>query len=421
MTRLAEMFNVNHFIVSQVNPHVVPFLLKEEDAIAAQANQQSMTAFAAGPGWLHSVATLARSEALHRIHVLAELGIFPNALSKVRSVLSQTYSGDITILPEIPYAHFPRVLKNPTTDFMLQATLGGERATWPKLSRIQDHCAIELALDNAIQKLRARVAFSPSQVDLRMNAFAKHLLSREGSDSARNRVNGRERRIRDSRHHGTYPLGREERNVRLAPQQIVSSRALEFSDSNPTVNYAGLTNLMPTFSGNRPIAHTHFAPQVDTTSSSSPAPETDESETEFPSSSTDTPPSPEPRVWPHRRVLFTFASQPATPSTASHRKKGIGTPPPDTLGLATTRKVAPAMAPSAAETEYKKLFHTATGGGLSSFADAYPTPPEVPRRGRRSGAPQDLRIDISGTKGMMMRKKRSNSTGIRRLAPPTSR
>jgi len=26
MARLSEQFNVNHFIVSQVNPHVVPFL-----------------------------------------------------------------------------------------------------------------------------------------------------------------------------------------------------------------------------------------------------------------------------------------------------------------------------------------------------------------------------------------------------------
>lgn len=25
MVKLAEMFNVNHFIVSQVNPHVIPF------------------------------------------------------------------------------------------------------------------------------------------------------------------------------------------------------------------------------------------------------------------------------------------------------------------------------------------------------------------------------------------------------------
>jgi len=167
MTRLAEMFNVNHFIVSQVNPHVVPFLVKEEDSIAQEAQQSSGTV-AAGPSWLNSAAHLAKSEALHRMHIMAELGVFPNTLTKVISVLSQKYSGDITIMPEISYADFPRILKNPTPEFMFQAMLCGERATWPKLSRIRNHCAIELALDDAVQKLRARVVFSPSQVDLRL-------------------------------------------------------------------------------------------------------------------------------------------------------------------------------------------------------------------------------------------------------------
>lgn len=167
MTRLAEMFNVNHFIVSQVNPHVVPFLVKEEDSIVQEA-QQGCGTVAAGPSWLNSAAQLAKSEALHRMHTLAEVGIFPNTLGKVISVLSQKYSGDITIMPEISYADFPRILANPTPEFMRHAMLCGERATWPKLSRIKNHCAIELALDDAVQKLRARVVFSPSQVNLRL-------------------------------------------------------------------------------------------------------------------------------------------------------------------------------------------------------------------------------------------------------------
>ncbi len=29
MRRLAELFNVNHFIVSQVNPHIIPIMLDE--------------------------------------------------------------------------------------------------------------------------------------------------------------------------------------------------------------------------------------------------------------------------------------------------------------------------------------------------------------------------------------------------------
>jgi TAG lipase / steryl ester hydrolase / phospholipase A2 / LPA acyltransferase len=165
MTRLAEMFNVNHFIVSQVNPHVVPFLAKDDTAITR--NSQITSSRAGTADWLFTVTNLAKGEALHRMQVLADLGIFPNLVTKARSVLSQKYSGDITILPEIYYRDFPRMLKNPTAEFMVQACLSGERATWPKLSRIRNHCAVELELDAAVQQLRARVVFSPSQVDLR--------------------------------------------------------------------------------------------------------------------------------------------------------------------------------------------------------------------------------------------------------------
>ncbi|KAF2270934.1 patatin-domain-containing protein, partial [Lojkania enalia] len=165
MTRLAEMFNVNHFVVSQVNPHVVPFLAKEEEVISAEAQEAS--AISASPTWIHNLAHLAKGEALHRLQVLSDIGVLPNYLTKVRSVINQRYSGDITIFPAISYAHFPRVLSNPTTEYMLQCMLTGERATWPKLSRIKNHVAIELAIDETIRQFRARVVFSPSQVDLR--------------------------------------------------------------------------------------------------------------------------------------------------------------------------------------------------------------------------------------------------------------
>lgn len=165
MARLAEMFNVNHFIVSQVNPHVVPFLSKE---FVISPDQAPVSPESSTMGWGETVVKLAVGEVLHRMNMFAEIGIFRTSLTKARSVLSQKYSGDITILPEVSYADFPKILKNPTTEFMFQATLRGERASWPKLSRIRNHCAIELALDTAIHKIRTRVVFSPSQVDLRL-------------------------------------------------------------------------------------------------------------------------------------------------------------------------------------------------------------------------------------------------------------
>ncbi|KAJ4384274.1 Lipase 5 [Didymella sp. IMI 355093] len=161
MTRLAEMFNINHFIVSQVNPHVVPFLEKEEELVTAEAQD---TAFSAGSSWMSSAASLAKGEVLHRLQVVAEMGIFPTYATKLSGLLSQRYSGDINIFPAISYADFPRVLSNPTTEYMLGCLLTGQRATWPKLSRIQNHVAIELALDSLIHKIKARlrIFISPS-------------------------------------------------------------------------------------------------------------------------------------------------------------------------------------------------------------------------------------------------------------------
>ncbi|KAK3496241.1 acyl transferase/acyl hydrolase/lysophospholipase [Neurospora crassa] len=176
MTRLAEMFNVNHFIVSQVNPHIVPFLSKDDRLYPrnhpGRLRQQKAAAQENNSEWLYYLTTLAKDEAVHRLHFLTEFGIFPGLLTKLRSILSQRYSGDITILPELELQDLPRILKNPTSEFMLRNCLIGERATWPKLSRIRDRLAIELALDQAVHALRARVVFGKSQVDLSRSSGA---------------------------------------------------------------------------------------------------------------------------------------------------------------------------------------------------------------------------------------------------------
>lgn len=60
MKRLSELFNVNHFIVSQVNPHVAPFLLQ--------------TMPSAGPRRIWSgLLYLIRSEIKHRINQVKKI------------------------------------------------------------------------------------------------------------------------------------------------------------------------------------------------------------------------------------------------------------------------------------------------------------------------------------------------------------
>ncbi|PLB38686.1 putative Patatin family phospholipase [Aspergillus candidus] len=161
MDRLSEMFNVNHFIVSQVNPHVVPFLPKDEGAMHASSRLSPLS-----QPWVGSLVRFTRDEIVHRINTAVDMGLFPTALTKLASIVDQKYSGDITIYPEIPLRDFPRVLTNPTSDFIAESCLRGQRATWPKIARIRNHLAIEMALDSAIQRVRARLAFCRSEVDL---------------------------------------------------------------------------------------------------------------------------------------------------------------------------------------------------------------------------------------------------------------
>ncbi|RAL15975.1 putative Patatin family phospholipase [Aspergillus homomorphus CBS 101889] len=228
ISRLAEMFNVNHFIVSQVNPHVVPFLPRDDGP-----DQHEQTPFTASK-WLHTATHLAKDEIMYRLTVLSDMGICPTSLTKTMSIVNQKYSGDINIYPEILYSNFPVMLKNPNTEFMLQACLSGERATWPKLGRIRNHCAIELALDMAVQKMRARVTFCPAKVRVMPEGFLSHSIGSLDSTGGRGRMLNR----RSSYNHELErrrPIKHHTSN-QIVPQ-LQRSRSVYGSDQSQSMDF----------------------------------------------------------------------------------------------------------------------------------------------------------------------------------------
>lgn len=415
MTRLAELFNVNHFIVSQVNPHVVPFLTKEEDSIT-QGEEDSISTMAAGPAWLHGITHLAKEEALHRMHTMAELGIFPNTLSKAVSVLSQKYSGDITILPEISYADFPRMLSNPTTEFMLHAQLSGERATWPKLSRIKNHCAIELALDDAVQKLRARVVFSPSQVDLRLGTH-----TRSNSD-IRKSIRGKDRTKRrpwsqnsapgfqtNAYLHPTY----DSSPSRPQPPNLKKSLSVGTVLRRPDhTSFSFNTTETPTTIVTAPVESSK--PLQDFTSSgaeTSNLPTSSSSSVSFSSPNDSPSQSSPPSPLSHHHDLFPSASQPATPSYRHHHSPNLSGPStkipstpqppffPTNLSMTPNPPIAAPKSISP-ESRYKRLFHSRSPPPQTSSEPGEGTE----KRGMKRNWALD--IDISAARSMITRKKK---------------
>lgn len=449
--------------------------------------------------WFNTAAVLAKGELLHRMHVLSDMHIFPTTLTKARSILSQRYSGDITILPEIPYSQFPLVLQNPTPEFMMSALRAGERATWPKLSRIRNALSIEMALDDAVGRARGRVVFSASQVDLRLGSYGK--LGQHGGPRGRGRGRMKNEMWRhssaarmdssaevagkvDKRKHQSTSKFRPRKapghidmpRIRVAADGFVSSSSATMDDDDATDSdvkkRAGVFAL-----SSSPLS----SPASSSTEVDSPSDRDGDIDLGGIRTSL-------PELWPSTRQLFPSVSQPATPyANRSGSNSFTSISPTLTMTAAPqvttipkqskssrqqlenltprSRGTAPSSKQSEPERRYKRLFHRpptpgattpvvsalvpistaspdpqlsqklkAVEPGLSMTPGPNSAPPSTHKtaqqndenRRRKSipGNGQSLPIDISGTRGMMLRKKshklhrRSLSTGLRGLAPP---
>lgn len=154
ITRLSEMFNVDHIIACQVNPHVVPMLKLSVTCVGGEIETEYSAKLKTK---LNQIYDFWVSESTHYLQMIEELGIGRNLCTKIRSILNQQYSGNITILPDLnEVIKLNKMLSNPTPEYLLHCTMNGARATWPKIAIIKNHCGLEFALDNAIKLLRSR-------------------------------------------------------------------------------------------------------------------------------------------------------------------------------------------------------------------------------------------------------------------------
>jgi len=113
MNRLAELFNVNHFIVSQVNPHIIPFL----------STNHPLSYF---HSMLYKTLSVAQSELDLRLSQGIELGISPTFLHRLRMVIRQTYVGDVTIVPQWQWRDYFGLMEDPDGDVLREFVKRGK-------------------------------------------------------------------------------------------------------------------------------------------------------------------------------------------------------------------------------------------------------------------------------------------------------
>lgn len=143
--RLSRLFNVNFFIVSQANPHILPFVkTKNNTDWISTLKDISISS-------LHAQSRVLLS-ALRRRNKHPMLRSF---IDQIRSMVDQDYQGDINIHPELPLKWYSKFMINPTPSELDFLILAGEKATWPKLAQIDEQTKLYQKISEIIINLES--------------------------------------------------------------------------------------------------------------------------------------------------------------------------------------------------------------------------------------------------------------------------
>ena len=141
--RLARLYGVNHFIVSQTNPYIIPFIdttKRKTDAVS----EVKYAAIDTARAWINVGAAIFEKP-------LSWVPGVERLANSALSVINQSYVGDITISP-LSKLHNPlRSLSWRSPEEIADLIDEGERATWPRIERIRIQTQISRTLDPIVR------------------------------------------------------------------------------------------------------------------------------------------------------------------------------------------------------------------------------------------------------------------------------
>ena len=142
MKRLSRLYGTNHYIASQVNPHVLWFLQdpKGRQNLWTTGMNAALRSY---QEWLRATQPLTHK-------VVRKFPPVEYLYRSFYSVATQQYTGDITITPRSPYFNPMRLLARLTEEELLNLITEGQQATYPKIEMIRNCTKISRALQEII-------------------------------------------------------------------------------------------------------------------------------------------------------------------------------------------------------------------------------------------------------------------------------
>lgn len=144
--RIATLFAVTSFIVSQTNFHILPFINKNH-----HPNSKSF--------YWRLFQTL-EWDIRNRALKLSRLGLFPRIFGQdISKVFKQRYHGNLTIVPRFTTMQTfgLKILSNPTVKDMEGYLKYSQIAMWPYLNVIRDMVRLEKSLEDCLTRLENRM------------------------------------------------------------------------------------------------------------------------------------------------------------------------------------------------------------------------------------------------------------------------
>ncbi|KAH7269948.1 acyl transferase/acyl hydrolase/lysophospholipase [Fusarium redolens] len=147
LRRIAELFNVNHFIVSQARPYLIPFIQSDMHGPSLVESRSKTTQISA------FLVRMVGLEIRHRLSQLDTLNLLPTGIRRFL-VDEQVPAASMVLVPEVTAGDFVRLLETPTRETLNYWVLRGERSVWPAVAALRIRCAVENELDRSYQVVR---------------------------------------------------------------------------------------------------------------------------------------------------------------------------------------------------------------------------------------------------------------------------
>jgi predicted acylesterase/phospholipase RssA len=148
--KVNRLHNINHYIVSQANPHVVPFLSEEVEETGLFPFIQDVILKAPMVQIEHFL------ELVQQHFDLPGVGTM---IKKAHAMARQTYSGDITVYPDKQVMKLTRTFENLAREDVYDLVMAGRRSTWPKIEQIRNTTQISRTFDDCLRRMSERYRY----------------------------------------------------------------------------------------------------------------------------------------------------------------------------------------------------------------------------------------------------------------------